>query len=62
MWEETFAWPAGDKPPYPPLAQRMIVGALVNVAVVLAIAIALQEFTPFPVITWLKQLVQKLAA
>ncbi|MFZ0844563.1 MAG: hypothetical protein WAM62_02140, partial [Pseudolabrys sp.] len=62
VWEETFAWPAGDKPPYPPLAQRMIVGALVNVAVVLAIAIVLQEFTPFPVITWLKQLVQKLAA
>jgi hypothetical protein len=58
VWEETYAWPAGDRPPYPPLAQRMVVGALVNVAVLLAVAIALQEFTPFPVITWLRQIVK----
>jgi len=23
-WEETFAWPADNKPPYPPLAQRIL--------------------------------------
>src|SRR5664279_4670749 len=26
QWEETFAWPPGDKPPYPPLAQRLAIG------------------------------------
>jgi hypothetical protein len=23
-WEETFAWPANNEPPYPPLAQRIL--------------------------------------
>src|SRR5664279_4211363 len=41
-WEEAFAWPANNKPPYPPLAQRMLFGVIINVAVVLAIAVALQ--------------------
>ena len=53
QWEETFAWPADNKPPYPPLAQRLLIGAIINVAVVAAIAVALQVFTPFPVLTWL---------
>ena len=60
QWEETFAWPPGDKPPYPPLAQRLAIGAAINVAVVLAIALALQYLTPFPVITWFGQLVKML--
>ncbi|HMJ42066.1 MAG TPA: hypothetical protein VK522_07285, partial [Pseudolabrys sp.] len=55
-WEETFAWPANNRPPYPPLAQRILRGTIINVAVVAAIAVALQVFTPFPVITWLGQL------
>jgi hypothetical protein len=58
QWEETFAWPAGGKPPYPPLAQRLLIGAVINVAVVLAIAVALQFLTPFPVLSWLGQLVK----
>ena len=28
IWEETFAWPADNKPPYPPLAHRMLRGAI----------------------------------
>jgi len=60
QWEETFAWPANNNPPYPPLAQRMVLGAIINAAVVLAIAVALQIFTPFPVLTWLRQLVKLL--
>lgn len=59
-WEATFAWPANDKPPYPPLAQRMLLGAIINVAVIAAIAVALQFLTPFPVITWLGQLTKML--
>lgn len=60
QWEEAFAWPANNKPPYPPLAQRMLIGAIINAAVVAAIAVALQVFTPFPVITWLGQLTKML--
>ena len=60
QWEETFAWPADNKPPYPPLAQRLAIGAIINVAVVAAIAVALQFLTPFPVISWLAQMTKML--
>lgn len=53
VWEEQFAWPADNKPPYPPLAQRMLLGAMINIAVVAAVLVLLQLFTPFPVLTWL---------
>ncbi len=56
QWEETYAWPADNKPPYPPLLQRILVAAIINVAVIAALAVALQYLTPFPVITWLGQL------
>jgi hypothetical protein len=60
QWEEAYAWPADNKPPYPPLAQRLLFGAIVNVAVLAAIAVALQLLTPFPVLTWLAALVKTL--
>jgi hypothetical protein len=56
-WEEAFAWPANNKPPYPPLAQRILRGVISYVAVVLIAAVVLQVFTPFPVLTWLRKLV-----
>jgi hypothetical protein len=59
-WEEAFAWPANNKPPYPPLAQRLLLGVISNVAVVVAAAVLLQVFTPFPVLTWLGQLTKML--
>ena len=59
-WEEAFAWPANNEPPYPPLAHRMLLAVISNVAVVLAIAVALQVLTPFPVLTWLGQLTRML--
>ena len=55
-WEETFAWPANNEPPYPPLAQRILRGVISYVAVVLVAAVLLQLFTPFPVLTWLGEL------
>jgi hypothetical protein len=55
-WEEAFAWPADNKPPYPPLAQRMLRGLISYVAVVLVAAVLLQVLTPFPVLTWLVEL------
>lgn len=52
-WEETFAWPANNMPPYPSLA-RVIARAVVSyLAVLLILGVLLQEFTRFPVLTWL---------
>jgi len=55
-WKEAFAWPANNMPPYPPLAQRMLRGLTSYLIVVLALAILLQVFTPFPVLTWFGKL------
>jgi hypothetical protein len=52
-WEEEFAWPPNNRPPYPPLGQRVLRATLSYAAAVAIILIALQEFTPFPVISWL---------
>ena len=59
-WEEAFAWPANNKPPYPSLAKRMLRGVMSYVTVVLAAAALLQIFTPFPVLTWLGKLIEML--
>jgi len=61
-WEETYAWPADDKPPYPSLARRILAGILSYVVVVGAIAVVLQLFTPIPAVTWLRALVEYVAA
>jgi hypothetical protein len=52
-WEEAFAWPANNMPPYPSLAHRIARVTAFYVAVLLIIAVLLQEFTRFPVLTWL---------
>ena len=52
-WEETFAWPANNMPPYPSLGRRIARVAAFYVAALLIIAVLLQEFTQFPVLTWL---------
>jgi hypothetical protein len=59
-WEETFAWPADNEPPYPPLAQRILRGLIGYVVVILVAASLLQVFTPFPVLTWLGELTKML--
>jgi len=55
-WEEAFAWPADNKPPYPPLPRRLLRSVISYLIVVLAAAVLLQIFTPFPVLTWLGKL------
>jgi hypothetical protein len=57
-WEEAFAWPANNEPPYPPLAQRILRGVISYVGVVLIAAILLQVLSPFPVLTWLGELIK----
>ena len=61
QWEERFAWPADNKPPYPPLTYRILRAAVTYSAAVLAIAGLLEAFTPFPALTWLGNAVKKLA-
>jgi hypothetical protein len=56
-WEEAFAWPANNKPPYPSRAYRVLRGLMSYVIVFLVIAALLQFFTPFPALTWLRGLV-----
>jgi hypothetical protein len=59
-WEQEFAWPANNKPPYPPLAWRLLRGLISYLSVILGFAVLLQLFTPFPVLTWLARLTKML--
>jgi hypothetical protein len=59
-WEETYAWPPNNKPPYPPLAQRVLREVVSYVAVILILAALLQWFTPLPALSWLVRLVRML--
>ena len=52
-WEQAYAWPASNKPPYPPLGHRMMRGVLFYGAMILIAAILLQFLTPFPISTWI---------
>jgi hypothetical protein len=52
-WEERFAWPADDKPPYPPVTHRVVRAVVTYLAMALIVAALLQAFTPFPALTWL---------
>lgn len=58
QWEETYAWPANNKPPYLPLAQRIARGVIGYVLVILGAAVMFQAFTPFPVLRWLGELIK----
>jgi hypothetical protein len=57
VWEERFAWPANNLPPDRPLAQRLAFGILLNVILIALVLVALQFFSPFPVLTWLRQMI-----
>jgi hypothetical protein len=52
IWEERFAWPADNRPPYPPLWRRVMRAMLAYTLVLAAIAALFQAFTPFPLLTW----------
>lgn len=57
QWEEMFAWPPDNKPPYPSFPQRMSLAMTGYLIVFMLVAVALQLLTPFPVLTWLVRLV-----
>jgi len=60
IWEETFAWPPDNRPPYPPLAHRVLRTILSYVIVLGAAAVLVQLTTPYPVLTWIGELIGKL--
>jgi hypothetical protein len=59
QWEEQFAWPANDRPPYRPLAQRLLLGAAAYAIALLIIVTLLWIYAP-SVLNWLGELVKKL--
>lgn len=56
-WEEAFAWPPDNKPPYAPLAYRMLRTAGSYAILFLLLGILLQIFTPLPILTWTARLI-----
>ena len=59
-WEEMYAWPADNKPPYPPRIYQFTRAVAVYVVAVAIIAVLLQEFTPFAAVSWLGAMAKKL--
>jgi len=53
IWEERFAWPADNRPPYPNVAARVLFETASFVLAALLIAALLQAFTPIPALSWL---------
>ena len=52
LWEETYAWPADNKPPYPSFGYRLLRGAAAYVLGLVILAALIQLFTPLPVLSW----------
>ncbi len=53
VWEKQFAWPEGDKPPYPPLRWRILREVSAYAILIALLAVLIQLFTPFPLLTWI---------
>jgi len=52
-WEQAFAWPANNQPPYQSLSHRIFRGIVFYAVLALLAAILLQTFTRFSILTWL---------
>jgi hypothetical protein len=59
-WEETYAWPLDNKPPYPPRIYQFMRAVAIYVVAVAIIAVLLQELTPFAAVNWLGAMAKKL--
>jgi hypothetical protein len=53
-WEEQFAWPADNTPPYPSIWRRWLFEAASFVLFALIVVVLLQEFTFIPALSWLE--------
>lgn len=59
-WEETYAWPRSDKPPYPPLARRVLRVIAAYLGLSLLVVMLLQAFTPLPALAWVVDLLKRI--
>jgi hypothetical protein len=53
-WEEQFAWPADNTPPYPSFWRRWLFEVVSFVLFALTVTILLEKFTFIPALTWLE--------
>jgi hypothetical protein len=60
-WEETYAWPRDNKPPYPPLPKRMLRTIAAYLGVFFILIVLLQVLTPLPAFRWLVDVVKRAA-
>jgi hypothetical protein len=60
-WEETYAWPRDNKPPYPPLPQRALRTIAAYLGAFLILIVLLQVFTPLPALAWLVDALKRTA-
>jgi hypothetical protein len=51
-WEQQFAWPPDNKPPYPTLWRRFLFTTASWLIAIIIIAGLLQIYTPFHVVSW----------
>jgi thiosulfate reductase cytochrome b subunit len=59
QWEETFAWPANDRPPYRPLTQRIMLATAIYALGILIVVAGLWVYAP-SVLRWLGEIVRKI--
>jgi hypothetical protein len=59
-WEETYAWPQDNQPPYPPIHQRALRGIVVYLGVFVLVVVLLQAFSPLPAWDWLVSIVKRI--
>lgn len=52
VWEEQFAWPKDNKPPYPALHWRILREVAAYAILIVLLAVLIQLLTPFPVLSW----------
>jgi hypothetical protein len=57
IWEQQFAWPKDNEPPYPRLWVRILYALLGYAIVLIAVLVLVQLYTPFPVLTWIGALI-----
>ena len=53
VWEQRFAWPANDQPPYPSWWRRAAFEVASVMIVAAIVLVLLQEFTPIHALSWL---------
>ena len=60
-WEETYAWPRDNKPPYPPLPQRVLRTIAAYLGAFFILIVLLQVLTPLPALAWLVDALKRMA-